>query len=93
MAELKDTVEQMNSSDYKERFIAEYRQLSIRIHKLKKFVGKIKYAKYADQPEPKHDCPVDLLEKQLLAMKLYKATLEIRASKFENIELPKEEDE
>ena len=93
MAELKDTVEQMNSSDYKERFIAEYRQLSIRIQKLKKFVGKIKYAKYADQPEPKHDCPVDLLEKQLMVMELYKATLEIRASKYENIELPKEEDE
>ena len=32
--ELKDTVELMNSSDYKERFKAEYQQLSIRIGKL-----------------------------------------------------------
>jgi len=86
--ELKDTVNGMNSADYKERFIAEYSQLKIRYYKLKKFVGKIKYAKYADQPEPAHDCPVDLLEKQLVAMAAYLMTLELRAEKYEHIELP-----
>ena len=93
MPDLKSTVEGMCSEDYKERFIAEYTQTKIRYNKLKKFIGKIKYAKYADQPEPKHDCPVDLLEKQLLAMGLYLATLEIRAKEFEHIELPKVEEE
>lgn len=87
--ELKDTVEDMNSADYKKRFIAEYVQLCIRINKLKKFIGKIKYAKYADVEEPKHDCPVELLEKQIMFMQLYRATLEARAEKFENIKLPK----
>lgn len=33
--ELKDTVERMLSDDYKERLIAEYQQLEIRIEKLK----------------------------------------------------------
>ena len=32
---LKDTVELMNSTDYKERFIAEYKQLAIRYKGLK----------------------------------------------------------
>lgn len=32
--ELKDTVGMMNSSDYKERFKAEYHQLKIRLEKL-----------------------------------------------------------
>ena len=86
--ELADTVEGMNSSDYKERFVAEYEQLCIRIRKLKRFVGKIKYAKYAGVEEPKHDCPLDLLEKQLMTMTIYKITLEIRAEKYENIKLP-----
>lgn len=87
--ELADTVEDMTSPDYKKRFIAEYTQLCIRINKLKKFVGKIKYAKYADVEEPKHDCPVYLLEKQIMSMQLYREVLEVRAEEFENIELPK----
>lgn len=74
---------------YKERFILEYVELSTRIKKLKNFVGKIKYAKYAGVEEPKHDCPVDLLEKQIISMQLYRAALEVRAEKYENIELPK----
>ena len=35
--ELKDTIPQMNSEDYKERFKAEYNQLKIRLEKLHKF--------------------------------------------------------
>ena len=32
--ELKDTIDLMNSNDYKERFIAEYLQVKIRYNKL-----------------------------------------------------------
>lgn len=85
---LADTVEDMNSSDYKKRFLAEYVQLCVRIKKLKAFVGKIKYAKYAGVEEPKHDCPLDLLERQLMTMMLYRMILELRAEKYEDITLP-----
>lgn len=37
---LKDTVELMNSSDYKERFIAEYQQLVIRYKGLRNMLDK-----------------------------------------------------
>ena len=43
--ELKDTVAQMESSDYKERFIAEYMQTKIRYEKLKAFNTKIEAAR------------------------------------------------
>lgn len=36
--ELKDTVESMLSDDYKERLVAEYQQLSIRIEKLREAI-------------------------------------------------------
>ena len=42
MIELKDTVDLMKSSDYKERFIAEYTQVKIRYEKLKKLITEIK---------------------------------------------------
>ena len=87
MKELKDTIEDMTSEDYKKRFIAEYSQLVIRYNKLQKFIGKIKYAKYADQPEPPHDCPLDLLVKQSLTMLIYIRILVERAE-IEKIELP-----
>ena len=86
--ELSDTINGMVSPDYKERFIAEYVQTKVRFHKLHSFIGKIKYAQYAGQEEPKHDCPTELLEKQLLTMGLYLTLLEVRAEKFENIKLP-----
>ena len=91
--ELGDTIDDMCSEDYKKRFIAEYTQNCIRYNKLKKFIGKIKYSKYADQPEPKHDCPLDLLEKQLITMQLYIAILEVRAEEYEHIKLPKVREE
>lgn len=37
---LKDTVEMMNSSDYKERFRAEYQQVVIRYKKLRDMLAK-----------------------------------------------------
>lgn len=41
MKELKDTVELMNSSDYKQRMKAEYWQTKIRYEKLNRFLTKI----------------------------------------------------
>lgn len=38
---LKDTVEMMNSTDYKERFKAEYHQVVIRYQKLKAMLEKM----------------------------------------------------
>ena len=60
--ELKDTIEMMNSDDYKERFKAEYYQTKIRYEKLKKFNTKIEAAdmmmfeKDRNIAMPKHDC-------------------------------------
>lgn len=89
--ELRDTVELMRSSDYKERFIAEYAQLKIRYEKLKDFNTRIEAAmrtSAADEPyaEPKHDCPASLLREQQAAMGEYLHLLEVRA-KIENIDL------
>ena len=52
LIELKDTVAGMLSGDYKERFVAEYRQLKTRLAKLNAFVAKIKNAKEKGEPEP-----------------------------------------
>lgn len=80
--ELKDTVELMNSSDYKERFKAEYQQLSIRIGKLANMLsawqaGELKF-------EPK--CSYALLEAQLKTMETYAYFLRERAE-IENVPL------
>ena len=40
MLELKDTIEGMISDDYKERFIAEYNQVKIRVAKLESMITK-----------------------------------------------------
>jgi len=80
MKELKDTFKGMTSENYKERFIAEYQQVCIRYSKLKDFLKKIDLAtEYKVGKEPKHDCPVKLLQDQLSAMGNYIYTLELRA--------------
>ena len=48
--ELKDTVEMMGSSDYKERFRAEYFQLDIRINGLSNMLEKYKEGTLAFTP-------------------------------------------
>lgn len=80
--ELKDTIPMMENSDYKERFKAEYFQLSIRIGKLSYMLSRWTAGELDFQPT----CPYDLLEAQLNSMKLYKHFLEERA-KLEGIEL------
>ncbi len=91
--ELKDTIEMMQSADYKERFKAEYHQTKTRYEKLKAFNTKIEAAKRSQFEfacrkieEPKHDCPHDLLVEQQHIMGEYLRILEVRAH-IEGIEL------
>lgn len=82
MKELKDTVDGMLSSDYKERFKAEYYQLKIRFNKLKVMVEKWDNNELNFVPT----CPREIYTRQLNAMKDYIIFLEERAS-LENVEL------
>jgi len=84
--ELKDTVAMMASSDYKDRFIAEYNQTKIRYEKLKAFCNRIEAAMINGDDQPKHDCPVEYLRNQQRIMGEYLHVLEIRAI-IENIEI------
>ena len=97
MKELRDTVEQMTSDDYKERFKAEYEQTKIRYLKLASFIHHIEaYQEAASNydmnqqgnhlEEPKHDCSLSLLKRQLRALDEYLNVLEVRAI-IENIRL------
>lgn len=79
---LLETVELMNSKDFKERFKAEYYQTKERYLKLYKLVVKID----AGTSEFTSSCPIDLLKKQKSAMGEYLYCLEVRAE-IENIEL------
>ena len=80
--ELKETVDLMNSSDYKERFKAEYLQLEIRINGLRNMIKKYKTGTLPFTPS----CSYDLLNGQLKAMELYTTYLEERAE-IEGIDL------
>mgnify|MGYP001085143648 FL=1 len=84
--ELKETVELMNSEDYKERFVAEYRQVKIRYEKLKNFCNKIEVEEMLGKEVIKHDCPLELLREQQKYMGLYLSVIEKRAL-IENIVL------
>ena len=90
--ELKDTIEMMNSDDYKERFKAEYHQTKIRYEKLKKFNTRIeaadmvKFEQDRNIAMPKHDCPLHLLREQQSVMGQYLHVLELRAE-IEGIKL------
>ena len=80
--ELKDTVQMMESVDYKERFRAEYLQLKIRINGLRNMLKKYKAGTLPFTPS----CSYDLLNGQLKAMELYATYLEERAE-IEGIDL------
>lgn len=79
---LLETVEMMNSSDFKERFKAEYYQLDNRIKGLDNMLGKYKEGLLSFKPK----CSYELLYKQLIFMIEYRNILEQRAM-IENIEL------
>lgn len=84
------TVEGMLSSDYKERFKAEYQQTKIRHEKLKAFNNRIEAANLPMVDKkcemPKHDCPKYMLREQQKTMEEYLHLLEVRAV-LEGIEL------
>lgn len=73
--ELRDTVEMMNSADYKERFKAEYYQVVTRYQKLKAMLDKWDNGELKFQPI----CPRSTYNMQIKAMTDYIAVLEARA--------------
>ena len=80
--QLKDTVEMMESTDYKDRFRAEYLQLEIRVNGLRNMLKKYKNGTLTFKPS----CSYDLLNGQLKAMELYATYLDERAE-IEEIDL------
>lgn len=83
MEDLKDTIEMMCSSDYKERFIAEWLQTRIRYKNLYKMYIKFRDGKLDFRP----NCPLTIFEAQLETMERYLHILEDRAW-IEKIDLP-----
>ena len=79
---LADTVEMMNSSDYKERFKAEYAQLVIRYYGLRNMLEKWDNGILEFEPT----CPRSTYNLQIKAMTDYIAVLEARAV-MENVDL------
>ena len=73
--DLNDTIELMSSSDYKDRFKAEYYQTKIRHDKLNKMIVKYEAGTLNFTP----DCPIGLLKAQRNAMDNYLYALEVRA--------------
>ncbi len=73
--DLTATAELMSSPNYKNRFIAEYRQTKIRYEKLHAMLVKADAGKLDFTPS----CPLDLLRKQAQKMGEYLYCLEVRA--------------
>lgn len=80
--DIKDTIELMNSEDYKDRFKAEYYQTKIRYEKLHKTVVKYEAGTLNFTPT----CSIELLKAQKSQMGMYLYFLEVRAE-IEGIEL------
>jgi hypothetical protein len=82
MITLKNTVDLMNSDDYKDRFIAEYLQTKIRYNNLHKMLVKHEAGTLPFKP----NCPIDVLNSQIYYMREYLTQLEVRAE-LEGIDL------
>lgn len=82
MLELKDTIGLMQSEDYKDRFKAEYHQLSTRYQKLKGMLNRWDNGELNFIPT----CPRRIYGLQVRVMSDYMAVLEARA-KIEGVEL------
>ena len=76
-----DTVRFMLSADYKDRFVAEYRQTKIRYGKMKAYCDRIEMAMMHPRKVemPPHECDLELLRQQQHYMGCYLGTLEKRA--------------
>ena len=70
------TAKAMNSKDFKDRFKAEYKQLTIRAQGLSNMIEKMKNGTLEFTPK----CSYEILNRQLEYMKDYKGVLEERAS-------------
>ena len=82
----RDTASLMESWDYKDRFVAEYIQLAIRVGNLDDYLKRDAEAqKVPDAHKVRHEV-LELLQRQYLAMKAYMEILKERA-KVEKIEL------
>ena len=82
--ELRDTIELMNSADWKDRFKAEYLQTKIRYEKLHKLIVKREVGKHGfDTP-----IPLESWKEQAKYMGMYLFELEKQAV-IHGIELPK----
>ena len=82
MISLQDTIEMMQSEDYKDRFKAEYYQVFVRFVKLKAMLEKWD----KDELDFEPTCPYSTQEMQIKAMRDYISVLEARAV-MENIDL------
>lgn len=80
MMELKDTVNNMLSDDWKKRLLAEYQQAKIGLAGLEGYIYKLSVGE-AEKPK----CGMNLLFAQQIQMKNYIATLE-KIMKKEGIE-------
>lgn len=85
--EIKDTIQLMNSNDYKQRFIAEYVQVKIRYDELDKLTVKYEAGTLDFTPKCSLELLKELLKEQKKFMGNYIRTLKIRAE-IENIDLP-----
>ena len=82
MKNLSETIELMQSEDYKDRFRAEYCRLKIRYSKLAVMITKLEHGKLDFKPA----CPTYILRDQLYSMESYMRSLLARAE-IEGIEL------
>lgn len=73
--ELKDTIDLMNSEDYKERFQAEYLQVKIRYDKLCDMLVRLDAGTLNFKPT----CPIQVLVEQKNSMDRYMHILKVRA--------------
>lgn len=80
--ELKDTIELMQSENYKDRFRAEYWQLRIRLEKLYEMLVRYDAGTLGFAP----DCSIQVLKDQLSIMRDYLYALQVRAE-IEGIKL------
>jgi hypothetical protein len=80
--ELKDTVDLMLSDDYKDRFLAEFRQLKIRYEKLRAMLSKWDDGELNFEPT----CPREMYDRQIEGMEMYLDVLADRAA-LEGVEL------
>lgn len=82
MMRLSETVEMMESTDYKERFKAEYFQLKIRVNALKNMLEKWDKGELDFTPA----CPREIFDDQIQYMMNYMTVLADRAH-YEHIDL------